>query len=93
MNIEYFKQLQEIEAELCVSKNKAYGDNNITKFGLKGVIIRMNDKIERLIRLGYEQDITDEIIINEESLRDTLMDLSNYANIAIMIIDGEWKKK
>ena len=91
MNVEYFKKLQDEERALCVRKNKAYGDDNITKFGLDGVIIRMNDKIERLITLAFNKRLMKlEEKINEESLIDTLMDISNYANIGIMVATRKW---
>lgn len=90
MDVDYFKEIQKEELQLCVAKNKAYGSDNITKFGLDGVIIRMNDKIERLITLAFNKDINALKPVNDESLIDTLMDISNYANIGIMVATKKW---
>ena len=90
MNVEYFKKLQDEERALCVRKNKAYGDDNITKFGLDGVIIRMNDKMERLVTLGFHKQRRSDKKIDNESVIDTLMDISNYANIEIMVATHKW---
>ncbi len=38
---------------LMDKKQQDYGSNNISKFGLFGVIVRMSDKIERLKNLKY----------------------------------------
>jgi hypothetical protein len=44
---EYDLIIQECK-ELSQRKNKDYGDSSLLKFGGKGVLIRMNDKIDRL---------------------------------------------
>jgi hypothetical protein len=43
----------------------------------------MGDKIQRLVSVT-NRNVT---LINNESLRDTLIDLHNYAAMAIMLID------
>lgn len=91
-----FRELQEKELKLCLEKNKAYGKQNISKFGLDGVIIRMNDKMERLINLAFNKSVDSDklntfgVKVCDESVLDTLMDISNYANIAIMVATSEW---
>tara|TARA_R100000008_G_scaffold86679_1_gene80853 strand:- start:16450 stop:16821 length:372 start_codon:yes stop_codon:yes gene_type:complete len=68
------------------AKQKDYGSGNIAKFGLDGVLIRMSDKIERLIHLRNQK--TDPV---NESVEDSYLDLSIYGIIALMCLDGVWK--
>ena len=80
-----------------VAKNRAvmgkkqmdYSSDNITRFGLRGVIIRMYDKWCRLENLTKEHAT---IHVKDESLRDTLLDMANYAIIGVMLLDGDWGK-
>jgi hypothetical protein len=68
--------------ELFKKKNTDYGDA-FASYGVIGVLVRMGDKIQR------SQSITTSSIslVNNESLRDTLIDLHNYSAMAIMLLD------
>ena len=83
--IDRVKQLKEIQ-EKCLSvfekKNHDYGDA-FAKYGLIGILIRMEDKISRAITL----DKNNISLVNEESMRDTLLDLHNYAAMGLMLMD------
>ena len=68
--------------ELFKKKNTDYGDS-FANYGSVGVIIRMGDKIKRLVSIT-NRGVN---LVNNESLRDTLIDLHNYAAMAIMLID------
>lgn len=68
--------------ELFKRKNTDYGDA-FANYGTIGVIVRMGDKIQRLVSVS-NRGIN---LVNTESLRDTLIDLHNYAAMAIMLID------
>ena len=70
--------------ELFKKKNADYGDAFAT-YGPVGVIVRMGDKIQRLVSVSKDGVA----LINSESLRDTLIDLHNYAAMAVMLIDEE----
>ena len=79
-------QLKSIQAE-CVKnfekKNADYGDAFATH-GVVGVLVRINDKLSRFTNItknGIEINVAD------ETLKDTLMDLHNYAAMAIMCIE------
>jgi len=63
-------------------KNDDYGDA-FAKHGPVGVLVRIGDKISRL------QNITSKGInlVEDESIRDSLIDLHNYAAMAIMLLD------
>ena len=78
-------QLSKIQREakhLFKKKNTDYGDSFAT-FGSIGVIVRMQDKINRLVSI--EKNNVN--FVNDESMRDTLIDLHNYSAMAIMLID------
>ena len=76
------ERVQEEALALFKKKNTDYGDAFAT-YGPVGVIVRMGDKINRLVSVS-KSGVT---LVNNESLRDTLMDLHNYAAMAIMLID------
>ena len=71
--------------KLMDRKQMDYGSGNITAFGEFGVLVRMNDKIERLKHLNKMPNP------KNESIEDSYMDLSNYAIIAMMIRRNIWK--
>jgi len=80
--IEQMKKVQKEGLELFTKKNKDYGDA-FANYGTVGVLVRMGDKIQRL-----QSITTSGITLNkEEKLRDTLIDLHNYAAMAIMLLD------
>ena len=68
--------------ELFKKKNADYGDS-FANFGPVGVIVRMGDKINRLSSVT-KNGVN---LVNNESVRDTLIDLHNYAAMAIMLLD------
>jgi hypothetical protein len=76
-------------AELLVKKQRDYGPKNISHSPggpINGLRVRMFDKLARINNL-YETGATPE----NESLRDSFMDLANYGIIALMVLDGQWK--
>ena len=68
--------------ELFRKKNTDYGDAFAT-YGTVGVIVRMGDKIQRLLSVSNKGIA----LVDNESLRDTLIDLHNYAAMGIMLLD------
>ena len=74
--------------ELNAKKNHDYGDSFAQSFreeGMAMVRIRLGDKFNRLKALtrGGEQKVAD------ESIRDTLIDLANYAIMTVLEMEGE----
>lgn len=68
---------------LYVRKNTDYGDSvgkSIDDSGYMAVIIRMDDKMRRIKSLLNTTSV-DEVMVKEESVEDTLLDLANYALI------------
>ena len=86
--VEQLKTVQNEALELFSKKNQDYGDAFAT-YGTIGVLVRLGDKIHRL------QSITSKGInlIEDEKLRDTLIDLHNYAGMAVMLMDEKDKNK
>ena len=77
-----YKAVQKEAIELFQRKNKDYGDA-FANYGPVGVIVRMGDKINRLSSVTKNQVS----LVQNESIRDTLIDLHNYAAMAIMCLD------
>ena len=73
---------------LLIKKHKDYGPTNISRSPggpLNGLRVRMWDKTARINHL-IDSGATPE----NESLRDSFIDLLNYSAIALMVIDGKW---
>ena len=78
-------QLTKVQNEayqLFLQKNTDYGDS-FAIYGPIGVLVRLGDKIQRLQHIS-KTDIT---LVKTESLRDTLLDLHNYAAMAVFLLD------
>ena len=76
---------------LLIKKHKDYGPTNISRSPggpLNGLRVRMWDKIARINHL-IDSGATPE----NESLRDSFIDLLNYSAIAMMVIDETWPKE
>lgn len=72
--------------KLLDNKQLDYGSKNVSGFGTFGVVVRMNDKFERIKNLFKNKRRR---AINE-SIRDSFRDLSNYAIIAYMVETNQW---
>jgi hypothetical protein len=82
------RQIQNEGLTLFKKKNQDYGDAFAT-YGPIGVLVRMGDKISRLQSIS-RNGIN---LVNDESLRDTLLDLHNYSAMAIMLLDDKLEVK
>jgi hypothetical protein len=80
--LEQLKKIQNEGYELFRKKNIDYGDA-FSKYGSIGVLMRIQDKLQRYINIT-KNGIN---LINDEGLRDTLIDLHNYSAMALMLID------
>ena len=86
--IEKHKQICDELNELYVKKNHDYGDAFHLSFIEEGMAmprIRLGDKFNRFKTLsrGSKQEV------NDESIRDTLIDLANYAIMTILEMESE----
>jgi hypothetical protein len=80
--LEQFEKIQNECKLIFEKKNADYGDSFSTH-GVIGVIVRISDKISRLTNITNKK-IT---MVSDEGIRDTLLDLHNYAAMAIMLLD------
>lgn len=73
---------------LLIKKHLDYGPRNIADApggALNGLRVRMHDKTARINHL-----IDNAADPENESLRDSYLDLLNYAAIGLMVLDGNW---
>ena len=73
---------------VLLKKHNDYGPKNISQSPggpLNGLRVRMWDKFARINNL-IDSGATPE----NESLKDSFLDMANYAIIAMLVLDGEW---
>ena len=76
--------------DLYLKKNHDYGDSvskTFDEYGLVSFLVRMDDKMNRIKTLNKIQDAA----VRGEKIEDTLLDLANYAILALTEI--EFRKK
>lgn len=95
MNLDDFRRVAHTyyahAEDVLVSKQNDYGPTNISRSPggpLNGLRVRIHDKISRINHL-IDSGVTPE----NESLRDSFLDLANYSIIAMMVLDEEWPEK
>lgn len=66
-----------------IGKQRMYGHGNIARFGVPGLVIRLNDKLERLKNLQKHDGP-----VLFEPLHDTWLDICGYSVIAVMWVSG-----
>jgi hypothetical protein len=95
MNLEEFRKVAreyyQYSEDILVKKQSDYGPTNISRSPggpLNGLRVRMHDKISRINHL-IDSGATPE----NESLKDSFLDLANYSIIAMMVLDGKWPEK
>ena len=94
-----FKRIQGEQYKLFCRKQYDYGPSNIAmgtnlerkediKLSTTGLVVRINDKVNRLVNLVVRQ--------NREGISETVMDsfqdLTNYSTMARIVRNGKWGK-
>ena len=72
--------------DIYESKNADYGDSfskTFAEYGIVAPLLRLEDKLSRLKSL-YKKGVQK---VKQESVRDTLLDLANYAILTVMELD------
>ena len=82
--VEQLKAIQHDALELFIRKNADYGDA-FAKFGIIGVLMRIEDKIQRSISIT-NNGVN---LVTDEGLKDTLLDLHNYSAMGLMLLDSK----
>ena len=80
--VDQMTKIQQDGLELFIKKNADYGDA-FAKYGIIGVLMRIEDKIQRAMSIT-KNGVN---LVNDEGIRDTLLDLHNYAAMALMLLD------
>lgn len=87
-SLHILSQIKDISPQTIISdntklferKNTDYG-NSFVDFELIGIIVRLNDKINRILNLGDADPQTMKV---DEKIEDTINDLYNYCIIGLM---------
>ena len=79
--VEQLRQIQSDALELFTKKNADYGDA-FARFGLVGVLMRIEDKNQRALSISK----SGVVLVDDEGIKDTLLDLHNYAAMALMLL-------
>ena len=92
-------KLEEIVV-LIARKQHDYGHNNVERFGVPGLLVRVHDKVARLRNLSARQlaQLVEENGLplppvapeRNESMQDTLIDVVGYSIVALMVIEGQF---
>jgi hypothetical protein len=80
--VEQMKNIQADALALFTKKNIYYGDA-FAKYGVIGVLMRIEDKLHRAMSIT-KNSVT---LVNDDGIKDTLLDLHNYAAMALMLLD------
>ena len=92
MDIKEFDKIVGQMRSIIEAKNADYAGtiDNISLTGISGVAVRLLDKVARVHSLTTREATAQ---VKTESVRDTLLDIANYAIIGLMLLDGTWGQK
>jgi len=83
---EKFELITATMAKTYKAKNHDYGnsfDNTCDLFGITAAIVRMYDKMQRIITLSKTESY-----VKDERIEDTLLDLANYCIMTLMYLQN-----
>lgn len=78
--VEQLKKIQDEARELFEKKNADYGDA-FASYGVIGILMRIQDKINRCLTITKNKIS----MVDDETIKDTLLDLHNYAAMGLML--------
>lgn len=84
-NVKQFFDITAKMANTYRAKNHDYGNSfeqSLDKFGLVASVVRLGDKMNRIESLTKK-----EAQVKDESIKDTLLDMANYAIMTVMWMD------
>ena len=85
--IQRHQELLNTMHELYITKNHDYGDSvhdTYLKYGLTSFLVRLEDKLNRARTISQKEQL-----VKDEKIKDTLLDLANYAILAVLELEGE----
>lgn len=94
-----FLKIQQEQFQMFCEKNHDYGAENISmgtqmktdedkKLSLTALVIRLNDKMSRLLNLIIKKNKKNK----NEPIEDSFMDMSIYSIISLIVQRGSWGK-
>ena len=90
-NVQSFMDITTNMAKTYAAKNHDYGNSfeqSCNKFGIIAAVVRMGDKMNRLESLAIKR-----AEVKDESIKDTLLDLANYAIMTVMWLNQQPKEE
>lgn len=84
-SVEKFTEITSNMAKTYAAKNHDYGNSfeqSLDKFGLVASVVRLGDKMNRIESLTKKESQ-----VKDESIKDTLLDMANYAIMTVMWMD------
>lgn len=84
-SVDKFTEITSNMAKTYAAKNHDYGNSfeqSLDKFGLVASVVRLGDKMNRIESLTKK-----EAQVKDESIKDTLLDMANYAIMTVMWMD------
>ena len=89
--VQSFMDITTNMAKTYAAKNHDYGNSfeqSCDKFGIIASVVRLGDKMNRI-----ESLTTKEAEVKEESIKDTLLDLANYAIMTVMWLNQQSREE
>ena len=71
--------------DLYIRKNHDYGDSvhdTYMKYGITSFLVRLEDKLNRARTISFKSQM-----VEDEKLKDTLLDMANYAILAVLELE------
>jgi hypothetical protein len=90
MNREEYDAIIQQCRDISIRKNNDYGCDTMMRFAEKGLVVRMNDKMERLINLIWN-DVDKQV--SDEKIEDTALDMVNYSIYLVMMLRKQLTKE
>lgn len=90
--IQKHKELIDYLHNLYITKNHDYGDSvhdTYVKYGLTSFLVRIEDKLNRARTLSQKEDL----LVKSEKIEDTLLDMANYAILAVIELQTQQDKE
>jgi hypothetical protein len=83
--IEKHKELLDYLHQMYIAKNHDYGDSvhdTYMKYGITSFLVRLEDKLNRARTISSKSQM-----VEDEKLKDTLLDMANYAILAVLELE------
>jgi hypothetical protein len=79
------KELLDYLHNMYIAKNHDYGDSvhdTYKKYGITSFLVRLEDKLNRARTISSKSQM-----VEDEKLKDTLLDMANYAILAVLELE------